>query len=181
MAAGTRPGRRRAGTGRAARDGGGGGDTGRDVTGATAPLPRGFRPRTSRGPAPGRTRGDHLPVGTEPGTERSAVVRRQGGPGATVCLLGTVDTKHEEYRRLRDRLREAGVAVALVDAGGYPGGLPAEVPAQEVAAAREPSPNVASGQTRGVVSGVRHDAGAHASRRGPQASRRGAGRPVRRP
>jgi uncharacterized protein (UPF0261 family) len=36
---------------------------------------------------------------------------------ATVVLVGTLDTKGVEYTFLRDRLREQGVAVVLVDAG----------------------------------------------------------------
>src|SRR5204862_4226164 len=36
---------------------------------------------------------------------------------ATVVLVGTLDTKGVEYGFLRDRLREAGVEVVLVDAG----------------------------------------------------------------
>ena len=36
---------------------------------------------------------------------------------ATVVLLGTLDTKGLEYDYLRDRLRESGVDVLLVDAG----------------------------------------------------------------
>src|SRR5712691_11512330 len=36
---------------------------------------------------------------------------------ATVVLVGTLDTKGVEYVYLRDRLREHGVAVILVDAG----------------------------------------------------------------
>jgi uncharacterized protein (UPF0261 family) len=36
---------------------------------------------------------------------------------ATVVLLGTLDTKGDEYAFLRDRLREHGVDVVLVDAG----------------------------------------------------------------
>ena len=36
---------------------------------------------------------------------------------ATVVLVGTLDTKGVEYGFLRDRLREAGVDVVLVDAG----------------------------------------------------------------
>ncbi|HEX5899243.1 MAG TPA: Tm-1-like ATP-binding domain-containing protein, partial [Solirubrobacteraceae bacterium] len=36
---------------------------------------------------------------------------------ATVVLVGTLDTKGIEYGFLRDRLREAGVDVVLVDAG----------------------------------------------------------------
>jgi uncharacterized protein (UPF0261 family) len=36
---------------------------------------------------------------------------------STVVLLGTLDTKGEEYAFLRDRLREHGVDVLLVDAG----------------------------------------------------------------
>ena len=36
---------------------------------------------------------------------------------ATVVLVGTLDTKGHEYGFVRDRLREAGVDVVLVDAG----------------------------------------------------------------
>jgi uncharacterized protein (UPF0261 family) len=36
---------------------------------------------------------------------------------ATVVLVGTLDTKGHEYAYLRDRLREHGVDVLLVDAG----------------------------------------------------------------
>ena len=35
----------------------------------------------------------------------------------TVLLLGTLDTKGKEYAYLRDRIRERGVDVLLVDAG----------------------------------------------------------------
>ena len=38
---------------------------------------------------------------------------------ATVVLLGTLDTKGREYDYLRDRLREQGVDVVLVDAGVF--------------------------------------------------------------
>jgi uncharacterized protein (UPF0261 family) len=35
----------------------------------------------------------------------------------TVLLLGTLDTKGKEYAYLRERIRERGVDVLLVDAG----------------------------------------------------------------
>ena len=35
----------------------------------------------------------------------------------TVVLVGTLDTKGEEYAFLADRIREHGVGVVLVDAG----------------------------------------------------------------
>ena len=35
----------------------------------------------------------------------------------TVLLVGTLDTKGKEYAYLRDRIRERGVDVLLVDAG----------------------------------------------------------------
>ena len=56
--------------------------------------------------------------------------------GKTVVLLGTLDTKGVEYDFLRDRVREQGVDVILVDAGimGEPLADP-DVPRQEVAAA----------------------------------------------
>jgi uncharacterized protein (UPF0261 family) len=55
---------------------------------------------------------------------------------ATVVLVGTLDTKGHEYDYMRDRLREAGVDVLLVDAGvlGEPQ-VAADVPREEVARA----------------------------------------------
>jgi uncharacterized protein (UPF0261 family) len=57
-------------------------------------------------------------------------------PMATVVLVGTLDTKGVEYGFLRDRLREAGVDVLLVDAGvlGEPQ-VEADVPREDVARA----------------------------------------------
>jgi uncharacterized protein (UPF0261 family) len=59
---------------------------------------------------------------------------REGIP--TVVLLGTLDTKGKEYAYLRERIRECGVDVLLVDAGilGEPLTEP-DVTRQEVAAA----------------------------------------------
>src|SRR5665647_1181374 len=54
---------------------------------------------------------------------------------ATVVLLGTFDTKGDEYAWLRDRLREEGCETLLIDAGVFSDGhgiadvLPAEVAA----------------------------------------------------
>lgn len=42
---------------------------------------------------------------------------RKGSNMATVLLLGTLDTKGQEYAYLRDRVREAGCGVLVVDAG----------------------------------------------------------------
>ncbi|MFO7572116.1 MAG: Tm-1-like ATP-binding domain-containing protein [Gaiellaceae bacterium] len=55
---------------------------------------------------------------------------------ATVVLVGTLDTKGDEYAYVRERLREAGVDVVVVDAGilGEPRFLP-DITRQEVAAA----------------------------------------------
>lgn len=55
---------------------------------------------------------------------------------ATVVLVGTLDTKGEEYAFLRERLRELGVDVILVDAGvlGEPK-TPPDIPREEVARA----------------------------------------------
>jgi uncharacterized protein (UPF0261 family) len=55
---------------------------------------------------------------------------------ATVVLVGTLDTKGIEYAFLRDRLRESGVDVVLVDAGvlGEPQ-VQADIPREEVARA----------------------------------------------
>ena len=56
--------------------------------------------------------------------------------GATVLLIGTLDTKGEEYAFLRDRLRDAGVDVVLADVGTLePPGAEPDIPREEVAAA----------------------------------------------
>jgi uncharacterized protein (UPF0261 family) len=54
---------------------------------------------------------------------------------ASVVLLGTLDTKGPEYAFLRDRVREAGCDVILVDAGVLSERSPADIGADEVAAA----------------------------------------------
>jgi uncharacterized protein (UPF0261 family) len=54
---------------------------------------------------------------------------------ATVVLLGTLDTKGRELGYLRDRLREQGVDVVLVDAGVFEPQAQADVMQDEVAAA----------------------------------------------
>lgn len=55
---------------------------------------------------------------------------------ATVGLVGTLDTKREEYTWLRDALAERGVATVLIDVGTFSdGGGIADVGAAEVAAA----------------------------------------------
>ncbi len=52
-----------------------------------------------------------------------------------VVLLGTLDTKGREYAFLRDRVREQGVEVLLVDVGVYEPQITADVSRQEVARA----------------------------------------------
>jgi uncharacterized protein (UPF0261 family) len=53
----------------------------------------------------------------------------------TVVLVGTLDTKGHEYAYLRDRLREQGVDVLLVDAGVFDPQVAPDVSRQDVAAA----------------------------------------------
>jgi uncharacterized protein (UPF0261 family) len=72
---------------------------------------------------------------------------------ATVVLVGTLDTKGHEYAFMRDRLREAGVDVLLVDAGvlGEPQ-VQADVPREEVArAGGADHAELVSGGDRGVA------------------------------
>jgi uncharacterized protein (UPF0261 family) len=54
---------------------------------------------------------------------------------ATVVLLGTLDTKGDEYAFLRDRLREHGVDVVLVDAGVNEPRIEPDITREEVARA----------------------------------------------
>jgi uncharacterized protein (UPF0261 family) len=54
---------------------------------------------------------------------------------ATVALVGTLDTKGHEYAFLRDRVREHGVEVVLVDVGVYEPQVTPDVSRHEVAAA----------------------------------------------
>ena len=54
---------------------------------------------------------------------------------ASVVLLGTLDTKGAEYEFLRDRVRDFGCDVILVDAGVMSASALADVTADEVAAA----------------------------------------------
>src|SRR3954463_2925142 len=61
-----------------------------------------------------------------PDTSRSA---------PTVVLVGTLDTKGDEYAFLRDRLRQAGVDTLLVDVGTHgPPRTEPDIPCEEVAA-----------------------------------------------
>jgi len=53
---------------------------------------------------------------------------------ATVVLLGTLDTKGEEYGWLREQVEAAGCAVVTVDVGSFTDGTQADVPSSEVAA-----------------------------------------------
>ena len=53
----------------------------------------------------------------------------------TIVLVGTLDTKGLEYEYLRERVREQGVDVLLVDAGVFEPQAEADVPREEVAAA----------------------------------------------
>src|SRR3954469_19444254 len=53
----------------------------------------------------------------------------------TVVLVGTLDTKGDEYAFLRDRLRQAGVDTLLVDVGTHgPPRTEPDIPCEEVAA-----------------------------------------------
>lgn len=84
---------------------------------------------------------------------------------ASVVLLGTLDTKGPEYAFLRDRVRDAGCDVILVDAGVMSARSPGDITADEVAraagedraalaAAGDRGPAVAA-MTRGAVAVTR--------------------------
>lgn len=71
---------------------------------------------------------------------------------ATIVLLGTLDTKGKEYEYLRDRLREFGADVLLVDAGVFEPQVAPDVSRQEVAAAAgADSAALAAAEDRGAA------------------------------
>jgi uncharacterized protein (UPF0261 family) len=53
-------------------------------------------------------------------------------PSSTVLLIGTLDTKGTEIHFVRDLLRDAGLAVTVLDAGVQPHGFSADIGADEV-------------------------------------------------
>jgi uncharacterized protein (UPF0261 family) len=86
---------------------------------------------------------------------------------ATVLLIGTLDTKGEEYAYLRDRLTEAGVAVLLADVGTLeePSAEP-DITRDEVAAGTGADPAaLAAAGDRGAAVTAMADAAAVMARR----------------
>jgi uncharacterized protein (UPF0261 family) len=83
----------------------------------------------------------------------------------TVLLLGTLDTKGEEYAYLRDRLRLAGVDVLVADAGtaGPPHGCDPDIAREEVAG--ETGADLAALTDRGTAVGTMAQAAAALARR----------------
>ena len=73
------------------------------------------------------------PLAALPGGQ--AEIRPLSAPGTEVVLVaGTLDTKGDELRFMRDLLREAGVPVRLVDLSTTGGHAGADIPAHQVAA-----------------------------------------------
>jgi len=85
---------------------------------------------------------------------------------ATVVLLGTLDTKGHEYAYLRERLREQGVDVLLVDAGVFEPQVEPDISRQDVAAAARADANAlaAAGDRGAAVSAMAQGAAAVAKR-----------------
>jgi len=75
---------------------------------------------------------------------------------ATVVLMGTFDTKGEEYAWLRDRLREVGCETLLIDAGVFSEGhgIADVLPAEVAAAAGEDLEELRAAKDRGASMGV---------------------------
>jgi uncharacterized protein (UPF0261 family) len=85
----------------------------------------------------------------------------------TVLLIGTLDTKGEELEFLRDRLREAGVAVLLADVGTLePPGVEPDISREEVGAETGVDPAaLAEAGDRGAAIGAMAGAAAALARR----------------
>lgn len=74
---------------------------------------------------------------------------------ATVALVGTLDTKGEEYAWLRERLAQAEVETVVVDVGSFSSSADADVTADEViAAAGEDATALRSRRDRGEMMAV---------------------------
>jgi uncharacterized protein (UPF0261 family) len=86
---------------------------------------------------------------------------------ATVLLIGTLDTKGEEYAYLRDRLRDAGVDVLLADVGTLePPSVEPDISREEVAAGTGADlPALAEARDRGAAVTAMADAAAALARR----------------
>jgi uncharacterized protein (UPF0261 family)/ABC-type branched-subunit amino acid transport system ATPase component len=85
-----------------------------------------------------------------------AEIRPLAAPGAEVVLVaGTLDTKGDELRYMRDLIREAGVPVRLVDLSTTGGHSGADVPAHQVAAFHpRGAAGVFTGDRGGAVAGM---------------------------
>jgi uncharacterized protein (UPF0261 family)/ABC-type branched-subunit amino acid transport system ATPase component len=75
----------------------------------------------------------------------------QRGGAAPVIVAGTLDTKGEELRFLRDQIAAAGVRVVLVDLSTSGGPSPADVPPHHVAAYFRGGPNAVFTGERGAA------------------------------
>jgi uncharacterized protein (UPF0261 family) len=86
---------------------------------------------------------------------------------ATVLLIGTLDTKGEEYAYLRDRLRDAGVDVLLADVGTLePPSVEPDISREEVAAGTGADLGaLAAARDRGAAVTAMADAAAALARR----------------
>ena len=75
---------------------------------------------------------------------------------ATVVLLGTFDTKGEEYAWLRDRVRDEGCETLLIDAGVFSDGhgIADVLPPEVAAAAGEDLDKLRAARDRGASMGV---------------------------
>ncbi|HEX7223153.1 MAG TPA: Tm-1-like ATP-binding domain-containing protein, partial [Candidatus Limnocylindrales bacterium] len=84
---------------------------------------------------------------------------------ATVLLIGTLDTKGDEYAYLAERLKLAGVDVLVADTGtgGPPRGLEPDITAEEVA--REGGAELGALTDRGAAVGAMAGAAAALARR----------------
>ncbi|HMN85275.1 MAG TPA: Tm-1-like ATP-binding domain-containing protein, partial [Bauldia sp.] len=88
-------------------------------------------------------------------------------PGKTVAILGTLDTKGAEYAFLRDRIRDAGAATLVIDAGtvGPPAFAPDVSAAAVAAAGARPLADLAAANDRGRAVAVMSAGAAAVARR----------------
>ena len=101
--------------------------------------------------AAARTMSASAPVSTVGGPAEQVSLRPLSATGEPIVLVaGTLDTKGQELKYIRDLLKEAGVRTRLVDLSTSGGVSAAEIPPHQIAAYHRRGPNGVFSDDRGT-------------------------------